>query len=166
MKRLAVALAFLQVVWSCRAQTEADLVHRYGRDITKEIRLAEAVAAFNQEYPDPNPLTEDEVIAAIRNWKKDLHPVPDAIHALYLQVAEKRVLPRGMYFKRIAGLRDLPSRHEEQIRNLEILGRRLNDACDNIRAEVPREGLELTNPPQAHVKVSIDSPGMESHLHA
>ena len=74
-------------------------------DIEVEVPLAEAVKAFNQKYPDKNPLTEEEVIAAVRTIKIEHPEIPDPVYKVYRQIIEKRVLPRGMYFSKNTGLR-------------------------------------------------------------
>lgn len=40
-----------------------------------------------------NPLTEDEVVAAIGNWDRAKYPVPDSTHRLYAEIGKTRKLP-------------------------------------------------------------------------
>jgi hypothetical protein len=63
--------------------------------------LADTVAAFNTEAArdaigrhEP-PLTEDEVVAALRGWIRKRHPVSDDVYKLFQAIAETRQLPEG-----------------------------------------------------------------------
>jgi hypothetical protein len=67
--------------------------------------LADAVTAFNilaQNRPngrDQAPLTEDEVVAAIRGWVRDTTPpATDATYDEFQKIAETRRLPKGAKF--------------------------------------------------------------------
>ena len=93
-----LAVVFPEFLWGQDSDTRAD--------IETEIPLAKALEAFNKKYPDRNPLTEAEVIAAIRMIKRKDPEIPDAVLKVYLQVIEKKVLPRGMYFSRRTALID------------------------------------------------------------
>jgi hypothetical protein len=61
--------------------------------------LADAVRAFNAEAAeDPigktqPPLTEDEVIAALRGIMRELTPMTDEVYNTYQKIAETRTLP-------------------------------------------------------------------------
>ncbi len=63
--------------------------------------LADAVKAFNAEASmdrvgkDQSPLTEDEVVAALRGWIRDKVPASDEIYDAYQTIAETRKLPEG-----------------------------------------------------------------------
>ena len=67
-------------------------------DLDKPIPLAKAVEDFNKLYPDRNPLTEAEVVAAVRAIKVAHPDMPDEFYGLYQKVAEERILPPGFYF--------------------------------------------------------------------
>jgi len=82
-------------------QSDVNNLWLYGRDITKEISLSRAIEDFNKKCPDKNPLTQQEVIAAIRNWNRKEDPVSDTVYAIYNRVVEQQVLPKGMYFSNI-----------------------------------------------------------------
>lgn len=43
----------------------------------------------------PAPLTEDEVVAAIRGWNREQRKVDDNIYRIYQRIADSRVLPPG-----------------------------------------------------------------------
>ena len=72
-------------------------------DIEKDIPLAEALRQANQQFSDTQPLTEEEVVAAVRNIKQ-VHPdIPEDFYKTYQRVVNEHVLPRGMYFSHIPG---------------------------------------------------------------
>jgi len=102
------------------AVTEDEDIALYGRDITTEIPLEKAVAAFNAKYPDANPLTSDEIIAAIRNWNRTEMPVSDEVLAVYQRVVKERILPRGMYLSRIGIYEDFDYRYEVDWKDLTL----------------------------------------------
>ena len=73
--------------------------------------LGEAVKAFNTEAAkDPTgneqlPLTEDEVIAAIRFWKREKDsPVSNQLQDTFKEVAETRKVPANARFEVLKGL--------------------------------------------------------------
>jgi hypothetical protein len=74
---------------------------------TDALPLAEAISSFNAKATqDPigkeqPPLTEDEVIAAIRWWESDRKesPVSDGEFRAFLNIAETRRLPAGWTFE-------------------------------------------------------------------
>ena len=69
-------------------------------DWDKPIPLVWALKDFNTKYPDGNPLTEEEVIAAVRAIKTAHPNMDEDLFRLYQKVAEDRVLPPGFYFSR------------------------------------------------------------------
>jgi hypothetical protein len=70
-------------------------------DIDQDIPLAQAVEQANRDFPDAQPLTEDEVVAAVRAIKLQDSQISDAFYKVYQRVVNERVLPKGMYFSRI-----------------------------------------------------------------
>ncbi len=72
-------------------------------DIDKDIPLAEALRRANQQFPDAQPLTEEEVIAAVRNIKQKHPDIPEDFYRTYQRVVNEHILPRGMYFSQIRG---------------------------------------------------------------
>jgi hypothetical protein len=75
-------------------------------DIEKPVPLDKAVEEFNKKYPDKNPLTEAEVIAAVRQIRRRHPTIPDEIFELYQKVADKRILPPGFYLSHMTRLID------------------------------------------------------------
>jgi hypothetical protein len=90
----AVAVIALPILVQAQAQDKRS-------DIDKDIPLAEAISRSNKQYPDSEPLNEQEVIAAVQAIKL-MHPdVSDEVYQTYQRVAKELVLPKGMYFSRI-----------------------------------------------------------------
>jgi hypothetical protein len=75
-------------------------------DIEKPVALAKAVEEFNKKYPDKNPLTEDEVIAAVRQIRRAHPGIPEDVFQLYQKVVAERILPPGFYLSRMTRLID------------------------------------------------------------
>ncbi len=71
-------------------------------DIEHDIPLADAIKQANKRFPSRQPLTEDEVIAAVRAMKLEDPNISEAIYKIYQRVADERILPRGMYFSYIS----------------------------------------------------------------
>jgi hypothetical protein len=63
--------------------------------------LKQAVASFNQEAARNSigraepPLTEDEVVAALRGWDRKQMEVDDPTYAIFQKIADSRNLPRS-----------------------------------------------------------------------
>jgi hypothetical protein len=63
--------------------------------------LADAVDEFNEKAQKDSigkeqpPLTEDEVIAAIRGWDQKQTPVSDKVYKTYRLIADSKMLPEG-----------------------------------------------------------------------
>jgi len=74
-----------------------------------DVSVAEAVKEFNQRaQQDPvgktqPPLTEDELVAAIRGWIPDEHPGCGPFLASFKKVAATGVLPVGIYLNFVPG---------------------------------------------------------------
>jgi hypothetical protein len=81
----------------------ADFPPGVRRDLDKDVPLRKAIREYNTKCPDKNPLTEAEVIAAVRDLRAHHPKVTEAIFQLYQRVANEKILPRGMYFSRITG---------------------------------------------------------------
>lgn len=75
-------------------------------NIESEMPLEDAIADFNEAYPDANPLTVGEVVASIRHMRSVYPDMSDAMFELYQSVADRKVLPKGMYFSRMTRLTD------------------------------------------------------------
>jgi len=67
----------------------------------KDVPLADAIRHANELFPDSQPLTEDEVIAAVKTIKLTNPDMKQVVYDAYTRVVKERVLPKGMYFNRI-----------------------------------------------------------------
>jgi hypothetical protein len=72
------------------------------KPLDKDIPLSEGVRQANELFPDRQPLTEDEVIAAVKAIKLTHPDMKEDVYDTYMRVVNERVLPKGMYFRRIA----------------------------------------------------------------
>src|SRR4051794_7511422 len=69
------------------------------------LTLAEAVKEFNRRAQEDAtgktqpPLTEDEVVAAIRAWDREQEPATDEIYKAYQAIADTKNLPGGATFE-------------------------------------------------------------------
>lgn len=80
-------------------RVEIAKVHR--SDIDKDIPLSVAIDRANAKFGGGNPLTEDEVLAAIRAIKLKDPDISEAVFEIFQRVVNERVLPKGMYFSNI-----------------------------------------------------------------
>ncbi len=67
----------------------------------KDIPLAEAVRQANELWPDIKPLTEQEVVAAVKAIKVLNPDINDSAYQTYMRIVREKVLPKGMIFRRI-----------------------------------------------------------------
>jgi hypothetical protein len=74
-------------------------------DIGKDIPLKRAIDEFNTKFPDVQPLTEAEVIAAVRSIKESYPDLPDSVFRVFQRVTDEHLLPKGMYFTHTAKFR-------------------------------------------------------------
>ena len=88
-------LAILPIALASLAQ--AQMRH----DIEKDIPLHEAVRRANDEFDYVPPLTESEVVAAVRAIKIKYPDLKDSIYQVYQRIVKEKVLPRGLFFSRI-----------------------------------------------------------------
>jgi hypothetical protein len=91
MKTIVYVLSLLAVALPRLAQAQMR------PDIDQDIPLAQAIEQANRDFPDVQPLTEDEVVAAVRAMKLQDAGISDAIYKVYQRVVKERVLPKGMY---------------------------------------------------------------------
>jgi hypothetical protein len=70
-------------------------------DVAEDIPLAEGIRRANGQFSDVQPLTVEEVIAAVKAMKLEHPDVSEAIFGIYMRIVEEQVLPRGVYFSRI-----------------------------------------------------------------
>jgi hypothetical protein len=97
MQRTSIALASLALFFAA--------CPLWADDSRKEISLSLAVKEFNQRTSQRRdtagqlPLTEDEVVAAIRRWHPaENPPLSEEMQARFQEVAESRVMPPDAYF--------------------------------------------------------------------
>ena len=69
--------------------------------LDKDIPLAEGIRRANELFPDVQPLTEQEVIAAVQAIKLKHSDIKDDVYETYMRVVREKVLPKGMFFNRI-----------------------------------------------------------------
>ena len=109
-------------------------------DIAKDIPLAEAIRRANEQFPDAQPLTEDEVIAAVRGIKLTHPDIKAEIYEVYMRVVRERVLPKDMYFSRITSYSNPNANGVFQVdwKDLTLRGRIANaDESNEILSKVP-----------------------------
>lgn len=77
---------------------------------TRAVPLLEAIQTFNAESKDDpigrlqSPLTEEEVIAAIRSWEPGGNsPVSNALLARFKEISVSKELPEGAAFETLTG---------------------------------------------------------------
>ena len=69
--------------------------------LDKDMSLAQGIELANKSFPDIQPLTEQEVIAAVKALKL-MHPeVRQDVYDTYMRIVKEGVLPKGMCFKHI-----------------------------------------------------------------
>jgi hypothetical protein len=96
MKALTILLTLGLLAFSASAKAQDKEVRP---DIDKDIPLAEAIQRANQQLPDAQPLTEEEVVAAVRAIKLTHPDIKEDIYESYMRVVKERVLPKDMYFR-------------------------------------------------------------------
>jgi hypothetical protein len=98
MKKLICLFVVAVIALSMLAQAQAQDKRA---DIDKDVPLAEAISRSNKQYPDSEPLNEQEVIVAVQAIKIEFPDLSDEVYQTYQRVAKEHVLPKGMYFSRI-----------------------------------------------------------------
>jgi len=91
--------------------------------LDKDIPLSEGIQLANKEFPDRQPLTEDEVIAAVRAIKLTHPDMKQDVYDTYMRVVKERVLPKGMYFSRITSWNTQYGRFQVDWKDLCLEGR-------------------------------------------
>lgn len=94
-------MTVILLMWPAVTKAQFDQVRP---DIDKDIPLSEGVNRYNAQFPDPQPLTEDEVIAAVRRIKAEHPDITDAVYGVYERVVKEKVLPKGMFFSHMSSL--------------------------------------------------------------
>jgi hypothetical protein len=95
MKTLATLTTIMVLTLSVSALAQNNEMRA---DIDVDIPLAEAVERENEQFPDGQPLTEEELVAAVHAIKLKDPKITEAVYEIYQRVVKERVLPRGMYF--------------------------------------------------------------------
>lgn len=95
MKALAILTMFSLLTIPTSGQAQGRAIRP---DIDKDIPLAQAIRQANNQFPDALPLTEEEVVAAVRAIKLEHPDIKEEIYETYMRVVRERVLPKGMYF--------------------------------------------------------------------
>ena len=65
------------------------------RPLNNDIPLAEGVRRANELFPDIQPLTEEEVVAAVKAIKLNHQHIKRDAYDIYVRVVKERVLPKG-----------------------------------------------------------------------
>jgi hypothetical protein len=71
------------------------------KPLDKDIPLSEGIRQANEMFPDLQPMTEEEVVAAVQAIKLKHPDIKQDVYDTYMRVVKERVLPKGMYFSRI-----------------------------------------------------------------
>jgi hypothetical protein len=118
-----ITVAFLALTASVRAQNNG-----VRSDIDKDIPLAQAIERVNEQFPDSQPLTEEEVVAAVRAIKLKHPDIKDETYELYMRIVKERVIPRDMYFSRTTGWDTRYGKFQVDWKDLCLRGRVATDA--------------------------------------
>jgi len=93
------------------------------KPLDKDIPLAEGIRQANELFPDAQPLTEEEVIAAVKAIKLKHPDIKPDVYETYMRVVKERVLPKGMYFSRITSWTTEYGRFQVDWKDLCLKGR-------------------------------------------
>ena len=88
--RLSLALTIFACVREARPQTNDG-----GASLSDAVKQFNAKAAKDPIGAKEPPLTEDEVVAAIRGWIRSETKVDDKTYATYIMIINSRKLPEG-----------------------------------------------------------------------
>jgi hypothetical protein len=94
MKTIATLITLLVLTLPSLADPEM-------RPLAKDIPLSEGIRQANELFPDLQPLTEQEVVAAVQAIKLTHPDIKEEVYETYMRVVREKVLPKGMYFSRI-----------------------------------------------------------------
>jgi len=93
------------------------------KPLDKDIPLSEGIRQANELSPDSQPLTEDEVVAAVKAIKLTHPDIKQDVYGIYMRVVNERVLPKGMYFTYITSWNTEYGRFEVDWKDLCLQGR-------------------------------------------
>ena len=71
------------------------------KPLDKDIPLSEGIQQANAFFPDIQPLTEQEVVAAVKAIKLMQPDIETNVYQIYMRIVTDRVWPKGLYFRRI-----------------------------------------------------------------
>jgi len=91
--------------------------------LDQDTPLAEGIQKANEMFPDVQPLTEKEVIAAVQAIKLKYPDIQPDIYDTYMRVVKEKVLPKGMYFRRITSWNTDSGRFQVDWKDLCLEGR-------------------------------------------
>jgi len=97
MKTIIALFTLLALVLSASAGMET-------KPYDKDVPLADAIRDANKIFRDSQPLTEQEVIAAVYNIKSSHPDIKSETYNAYLRIAKEKVFPKGMFFNQITNL--------------------------------------------------------------
>lgn len=115
--------------------------------LDKDILLGDGIRRANELFPDIQPLTEEEVVAAVRAIKLAHPGIKEDVYETYMRVVKERVLPKGMYFRRITVWETEYGRFQVDWKDLCLEGRA-------AKAEERKEALSKSS---ADMKVSDET---------
>jgi len=143
-------MTLLVLTWCGLAQQET-------QPLGKDIPLTEGIRLANKQLPDIQPLTEQEVIAAVKAIKL-MHPdINEDAYETYMRVVSERVLPKGMFFRRISSWNT-----SEGLLQVDWL-----DLCLEGRVATAKERADmLSRRPNVKVSGEIRLDGFEYRLRA
>jgi hypothetical protein len=77
------------------------MTHPEMKPLEKDIPLAEGIQRANDLFSDMQPLTEQEVFAAVKAIRLMYPDIETNVYQTYTRIVTDRVLPKGMFFRRI-----------------------------------------------------------------
>jgi len=110
----------------------------------KDVPLADAIRQANELFPDSQPLTEQEVIAAVYDIKSSHPDIKSDTYNIYMRIVREKAFPKGMFFRQITNLNN--ENGQFQVDWL--------DLCLEGRVATAEEKEELLSKMPANVKMS------------
>ena len=110
----------------------------------KDVPLADAIRHANELFPDSQPLTEQELIAAVYDIKSSHPDIKGDTYNTYMRIVTEKVFPKGMFFKQITNLNNENGRFQVD----------WMDLCLQGRVATAEEKQEMLSKMPANIKVS------------
>jgi hypothetical protein len=133
MKTFATLTALLALAFSGLAQQDMP-------PFDKDIGLSEGVRLANKHFPNLQPLTDQEVIAAVKAIKLTHPDIKEEVYDQYIRVVRDHVLPKGMSFRRTSSWSTSQGRFEVDWLDLCLEGRLANaEERTKILSKVPSD---------------------------